>query len=99
MRRAWWALSLMAEGATNIVMNGVQLPKLMENIEKYGVTNLFLPPTAIYVMLAHPDVRKYDYSSLDYFVYAAAPCRWTSCVRQLTCSARSWPSAARRKRQ
>jgi acyl-CoA synthetase (AMP-forming)/AMP-acid ligase II len=24
-------------------------------------------------MLAHPDVRKYDYSSLDYFVYAAAP--------------------------
>ena len=67
------ALSLMAEGATNIVMNGVQLPKLMENIEKYAVTNLFLPPTAIYVMLAHPDVRKYDYSSLDYFVYAAAP--------------------------
>ena len=67
------ALSLMAYGATNIIMNGVQLPQLMENIEKHGVTNLFLPPTAIYVMLAHPDVRKYDYSSLEYFVYAAAP--------------------------
>lgn len=66
------ALSLMAEGATNIIMNGVQLPRLMENIEKYGVTTLFLPPTAIYVMLAHPDVRNYDYSSLEYFVYAAA---------------------------
>lgn len=67
------ALSMMAVGATNIVMNGVQLPELMQNIEKHGVTTLFLPPTAIYVMLAHPDVRNYDYSSLENFVYAAAP--------------------------
>jgi acyl-CoA synthetase (AMP-forming)/AMP-acid ligase II len=67
------ALSLMGYGATNVVMNGVQLPELMANIETYGVTNLFLPPTAIYVMLAHPEVRNFDYSSLDYFVYAAAP--------------------------
>ncbi len=66
-------LSLMAHGATNVIMNGVQLPQLMENIEKHGVTYLFLPPTAIYVMLAHPDVRDFDYSSLEYFVYAAAP--------------------------
>ena len=66
-------MSLMGLGATNIIMNGVQLPEVMENIEKYGVTNLFLPPTAIYVMLAHPEVRNYDYSSLDYFLYAAAP--------------------------
>ena len=67
------ALSLMGHGATNVIMNGVQLPQLMENIEKHGVTFLFLPPTAIYVILAHPDVRKFDYSSLEYFVYAAAP--------------------------
>jgi acyl-CoA synthetase (AMP-forming)/AMP-acid ligase II len=67
------ALSLMGYGATHVVMNGIQLPELMANIERHGVTNLFLPPTAIYVMLAHPDVRKYDYASLDYFVYAAAP--------------------------
>ena len=45
------ALSLMAYGATNIIMNGVQLPQLMKNIEKHGVTNLFLPPTAIRVLL------------------------------------------------
>ncbi len=67
------ALSLMGHGATNVIMNGVQLPQLMENIEKYGVTYLFLPPTAIYVMLAHDQVRNFDYSSLEYFVYAAAP--------------------------
>jgi acyl-CoA synthetase (AMP-forming)/AMP-acid ligase II len=66
-------LSLMGHGATNVIMNGVQLPQLMENIEKHGVTYLFLPPTAIYVILAHPEVRKFDYSTLEYFVYAAAP--------------------------
>ncbi len=38
-----------------------------------GVTTLFLPPTAIYAMLAHPRVREFDYSSLRHFIYAAAP--------------------------
>src|SRR3546814_12311036 len=36
------ALSLMGHGATNVVMNGVQLPALMETIERHGVTYLFL---------------------------------------------------------
>jgi len=67
------AFSLMGFGATQVIMDGVKLPILMENIQKYGVTHLFLPPTAIYVMLAHPGVRKFDYASLDHFVYAAAP--------------------------
>ena len=67
------ALSMMGYGATNVIMNGVELPGLMEKIETYDVTHLFLPPTAIYIMLAHPDVRNYDYSSLEYFIYAAAP--------------------------
>jgi len=32
-----------------------------------------MPPTLIYMLLAHPDVRRHDYSSLRYFMYAAAP--------------------------
>ena len=32
-----------------------------------------MPPTLIYMLLAHPDVRKHDYSSLEYLVYASAP--------------------------
>src|SRR3546814_20401130 len=67
------ALSLMGHGATNVVMNGVQLPALMETIERHGVTYLFLPPTAIYVLLAHAEVRRFAYSPLEYFVFAAAP--------------------------
>ena len=67
------AISLMGFGATQVIMDGVKLPDLMENIQQHGVTHLFLPPTAIYVMLAHPSVRDFDYASLDHFVYAAAP--------------------------
>ncbi len=45
----------------------------MQAIERHRVTHLFLPPTAIYRLLAHPDVRNHDYSSLRFFTYASAP--------------------------
>ena len=56
----------------------VLLPKpepelIMQTIERERVTTVFLPPTLIYMMLAHPNVRRYDYSSLRYLVYAASP--------------------------
>jgi acyl-CoA synthetase (AMP-forming)/AMP-acid ligase II len=67
------ALAMMPMAATNIMLPGFDPVRVMESIEKYRVTHLFLPPTAIYKLLAHPDVRRYDYSSLRYFNYASAP--------------------------
>ncbi len=67
------ALMLMASGATQVILPGFDAKAVMEAIERHKVTHLFLPPTAIYMLLAHPDLRKHDYSSLDYFIYAAAP--------------------------
>ncbi len=64
---------LLPYGATNIFMTGADPEAIMRNIEKYKVTHLFLPPTVIYMMLAHPKVRDFDYSSLKNFIYAAAP--------------------------
>jgi acyl-CoA synthetase (AMP-forming)/AMP-acid ligase II len=46
---------------------------VIDAIAAHRVTHLFLPPTALYGLLAHPDVRKGDYSSLLYFTYGAAP--------------------------
>ena len=68
-----FAAVLMPWGTTNIVLDKVDPQILMESIEKYQVTHLFLPPTALYAMLAHPDVGNYDYSSLKYFLVSAAP--------------------------
>jgi acyl-CoA synthetase (AMP-forming)/AMP-acid ligase II len=68
-----FAAVLMPWGPTNIVLDKVDPVILMESIEKHKVTHLFLPPTALYAMMAHPDVRNYDYSSLKYFLVSAAP--------------------------
>ncbi len=67
------AFALMSIGATNIFMAKADPLQIAANIQKHRVTTLFLPPTAIYSMLATPRIRDFDYSSLKYFIYAAAP--------------------------
>ncbi len=67
------SLPMMLVGGTNIFMTETAPEKIMQMIEKHKVSHLFLPPTVIYMMLAHPKVRDYDYSSLKNFIYAAAP--------------------------
>jgi len=47
------------------------------------VTELFLPPTVIYRLLDIPDLgKKVDFSSLQYFMYGAAPMSSTSSSRR-----------------
>lgn len=65
--------AFLARGVTNILIDSADPGEILRAIEKYKVSLLFLPPTVIYMCLAHPDIRKYDYSSLKYFVYGAAP--------------------------
>ena len=61
------------EGGSIVVMDGFSPEKLLAAIEAHKVTSLFLPPTAIYMLLAFSGVNYYDYASLRYFWYAAAP--------------------------
>jgi len=63
----------MLQGASIVIMDGMVPETLLSVIETYRVTHLFLPPTAIYMLLAHEGVQDHDYSSLRYFWYAAAP--------------------------
>jgi acyl-CoA synthetase (AMP-forming)/AMP-acid ligase II len=67
------AFPVLAEGGTVVVHDGVDAKAIFTSIERHRVTRIFLPPTAIYTLLAHPDVRAHSYSSLRHFVYAAAP--------------------------
>jgi acyl-CoA synthetase (AMP-forming)/AMP-acid ligase II len=67
------ALIISAMGGTNILLPGFEPVAVMEAIQRHRVTHLFLPPTAVYRVLAHPDVRKYDYASLRYLQYPSAP--------------------------
>ncbi len=63
----------LAEGGTIVAHDGVRAAALLDSIERDRVTRLFLPPTAIYALLADPGVGARDYSSLRHFLYAAAP--------------------------
>jgi acyl-CoA synthetase (AMP-forming)/AMP-acid ligase II len=67
------ALAMLPMGATHVLLPSFDPERVMQAIEQHHVTHLFLPPTAIYRLLAHPEVRAYDYSSLCYFNYASAP--------------------------
>ncbi|MCV7169581.1 AMP-binding protein [Mycobacterium manitobense] len=64
---------VMARGGTIVLQRGVDTTAILDTIERERVSFLFLPPTAIYMLLADPTVRDRDYSSLRAFVYAAAP--------------------------
>jgi acyl-CoA synthetase (AMP-forming)/AMP-acid ligase II len=46
---------------------------VMECIQHHRIVSTLLPPTLIYMMLAHPRVRDFDYSSLKYLIYGASP--------------------------
>ena len=67
------ALVMAPMGVTNVLLPGFEPLAVMQAIERHRVTHLFLPPTAIYRLLAHPDVRNHDYSSLRWFMYPSAP--------------------------
>ncbi len=60
-------------GATNVVMPGFDALEVLRSIERYRVTTMFLPPTALYSLLAHPRIAEFDYSSLRVFLLVASP--------------------------
>jgi fatty-acyl-CoA synthase len=61
-------------GATIIVLPTFDAEAFMEAVQTYRVTHTFLPPTAVYTLLANPKVHDYDYTSLRYFLLAGSAC-------------------------
>ena len=60
-------------GGTTVFMDTPDIDQVLELIETRRVTTLFLPPTLIYMLLAHPRLAETDTSSLRYLISAAAP--------------------------
>jgi acyl-CoA synthetase (AMP-forming)/AMP-acid ligase II len=65
--------SILAQAGAGVILGKVSAPAILDAIETYRITHVFLPPTVIYDLLASPGVRGRDYSSLVYFMYAASP--------------------------
>jgi len=62
-----------ARGGTNAIMSTTAPTDIAAAMEKFRATHLFLPPTVLYMLLALPDIRERDYSSLRHFLVGAAP--------------------------
>ncbi len=68
-----YASCLLTHGGTNILLEHADPGAILDAIESYHVTTVFLPPTLIYMLLGHPQVRSRNLSSLRSMLYGAAP--------------------------
>jgi fatty-acyl-CoA synthase len=67
------AFTMSTLGATNVILPKFDVLEVLRSIERYRATHLFLPPTAFYNLLAHPEIGNFDYSSLRVFLLAGSP--------------------------
>lgn len=67
------SLQTTARGGTVVIVPRATPDHILPAIEKYGVTELFLPPTVVYRLLDVLHDRECDTSSLRYLLYGAAP--------------------------
>ena len=64
---------VMALGGEIVVMPKPDIGEFLALVERHRVTHTFLPPTLIYMLLAHEKLAATDLSSLQCFWYGAAP--------------------------
>lgn len=66
-------LSTMPHGFRYVILDKVDLQVILQTIQGDKVTDMFLPPTAIYSLLDQPNLEDFDLSSLRILGYGSAP--------------------------
>jgi len=67
------AISSLSSGGKFVILDQVDIQEIMALIEREKITDMFLPPTAIYTWLEQPNIGDFDYSSLRRIGYGSAP--------------------------
>jgi acyl-CoA synthetase (AMP-forming)/AMP-acid ligase II len=67
------SIPLLSQGVTIVIHDHFDAGGVLAAIERHRVTHTYLPPTAIYMLLSASTLHAHDYSSLEAFMYAAAP--------------------------
>jgi acyl-CoA synthetase (AMP-forming)/AMP-acid ligase II len=67
------ALYVLAQGGTVVLQSRIDPKLVCAGIERRRISFMYLPPTAIYGLIASPAVKEHDLSSLRFFAYGAAP--------------------------
>ncbi|MEQ9586684.1 MAG: fatty acid--CoA ligase [Parvibaculaceae bacterium] len=68
-----WGHYSLYNGATSVILPEFDPERILEAIEKYGVTKIALVPAALQTILQSPRSRETDFSSLKYLCYGASP--------------------------
>lgn len=61
------------EGNTHVVVPGFEPTAVLDMVQRHGVTDMFLVPTMIQMLIDHPDFASYDLSTLRRFCYGGSP--------------------------
>ncbi|MDG5487775.1 AMP-binding protein [Sphingomonas sp. BGYR3] len=67
------ANAIFAQGGSCVVLGAAEPGAILAAIERWGVTQTFLPPTVIYGLLDSGLIPNHDLSALEYLFYGAAP--------------------------
>lgn len=67
------SLQTVARGGTVAIIPRATPPAIVEAVQQFGVTEMFLPPTVIYRLLSLLDEQDVDLSTLRHVLYGAAP--------------------------
>jgi acyl-CoA synthetase (AMP-forming)/AMP-acid ligase II len=70
-----FVLPILAVGGRHVLLEEPKPARVLDTIERYGVTTMYAPPTLIYGMVGDPTASGRNYTSLRHLIYSAAPMR------------------------
>lgn len=68
-----WGIAGLINGAKGVVAREFDPHKVLDFIEGFGITKIFMVPAAMQIVVRHPRAREVDYSSIKYILYGASP--------------------------
>ncbi|PVX29996.1 AMP-binding protein [Sphingomonas pokkalii] len=67
------ALATLALGATQVILPGFDADRVLRTIAEHRISHLYLPPTALYGLLASPELGRQDMASLRILLLVGSP--------------------------
>ena len=68
-----WGVMGLYQGARGVIARDFDPSKVLDFIEKDGITKLFMVPAAMQFVVRQPRARQMDFSHLKYMLYGASP--------------------------
>jgi len=78
-----WGVAGFCGGGTNVLVREVNPALILQYFGEHRITNLFLVPAVLQILLVTPDVEEADFASLRSVVYGASPISEEVLVRSM----------------